>query len=179
MPIQKEIIVLGGGCFWCTEAVFEELKGVLSVIPGYAGGITSSPTYEEVLTGLTGHAEVIRLEYDANIISLHTILTIFFATHDSTTLNRQGNDNGTQYRSIILYTTEEQKMEIKQFIKKLSFHNEITTEIKSLSIFYNAERYHHHYYKNHPEKAYCAIVINPKLEKIKKEYLKFISNEYA
>jgi len=166
--------VFGGGCFWCTEATFEMLKGVHSVIPGYAGGSSLNPTYEAVCGGTTGHAEVIKIEFDPGVITYEDLLTVFFSVHDPTTPNRQGNDVGTQYRSIILYTNEEQKQQAEQFIQKLQ-NKEFTgrlivTEVRPLEHFYEAENYHHHYFKNNPEKAYCQLVIDPKVTKLKKRF---------
>ncbi|MBI2640712.1 MAG: peptide-methionine (S)-S-oxide reductase MsrA [Candidatus Sungbacteria bacterium] len=171
---MKEIAVFGGGCFWCTEAVFGELRGVISVMPGYAGGTKTNPTYEEVCSGKTGHAEVIKIEYDPGRIKFTDLLTVFFATHDPSTPNRQGNDVGTQYRSIILYTNTEQKKQAEEFIKKLNESSPegkpIVTEIKPLEKFYEAEEYHREYYKKNSAQPYCQIVINPKLEKLQKEF---------
>lgn len=165
------VAVFGGGCFWCTEAVFEELRGVISVMPGYAGGTTKNPTYEEVIAGHTGHAEVIKIEYDPEKILYHDLLTVFFAIHDPTTINRQGSDIGIQYRSIILYTTEYQKKEAELFIKKLNESEpKAVTEVKPLGIFYEAEAYHKKYYANNKSAPYCQIVINPKIEKLKSRF---------
>ena len=191
--MNKAIIVFGGGCFWCTEAVFRELKGVISVMPGYAGGSTRSirpqggeavestgspqaaPTYESICTGKTGHAEVSQIEYDPSEVSLDDLLTVFFATHDPTTLNRQGNDTGTQYRSIILYTMQDQKEEALKFIEKLNdAGSKIVTEVKPLDKFYLAEEYHRQYFNKNPDKAYCQVVINPKLEKLKDKFNKLL-----
>ncbi|MBP6946017.1 peptide-methionine (S)-S-oxide reductase MsrA [Patescibacteria group bacterium] len=173
MSSTTQIAIFGGGCFWCIEAVFEQLKGVVSVMPGYAGGQTQKPTYDAVCSGETGHAEVLRIEYDPAIISYNDLLTVFFAAHNPTTLNRQGNDVGTQYRSIILYTTEEQKSETLAFIKDLNegdLKNAVVTEVVPLETFYEAEAYHHHYFLTHPEQAYCQFVINPKLEKVRERF---------
>lgn len=171
METKNESIVLGGGCFWCTEAVFKELRGVVSVMPGYAGGQTPNPTYTSVCGGDTGHAEVIKVDFDPTEISLENLLTVFFSSHDPTTLNRQGNDTGTQYRSIILYTNENQKQESERFITKLKEDGiAVVTEIKPLEKFFPAEEYHRGYFKNNPDQAYCQLVINPKLQKIQKEF---------
>ncbi len=176
--MEKETIVLGGGCFWCTEAVFKMLKGVISVEPGYAGGTKENPTYEEVCNGSTGHAEVIKIEYDADVIPLETILTVFFATHDPTTMNRQGNDIGPQYRSIILYSTEQQKITAEKFIKDLNASSNqgkpIVTEIGSLDKFYPAEDYHKNYYENNKNQAYCQVIINPKLKKVQEKFAELL-----
>lgn len=163
--------VFGGGCFWCTEAVFAELRGVHSVMPGYSGGEKKNPTYEEICGVQTGHAEVIKIEFDSSEISYGDLLTVFFATHDPTTLNRQGNDSGTQYRSVIFYTREEQKREAQAFIKDLnSDGTKVVTELKELHAFYPAEEYHREYYKNNSQAPYCQIIINPKLEKLKEKF---------
>lgn len=168
---QAKIAVFGGGCFWCTEAVYGELKGVISVMPGYAGGTTANPTYEQVSSGNTGHAEAIRIEYDPAQISYNDLLTVFFATHDPTTLNRQGGDIGTQYRSIILYTDETQKNEAEAFIEKLNSSGpKAVTELKPLESFYEAEDYHRQYYLKNSSAPYCQLVINPKLEKLKEKF---------
>lgn len=169
-----EKAIFGGGCFWCTEAVFKALEGVSSVRPGYAGGTVAHPTYLQVASGKTGHAEVIYIEYDPNKISYHTLLTVFFASHDPTTLNRQGNDIGTQYRSVIFCTTEAQKTEAEKFIAEINASNSAgaptVTEVVPLDKFYEAENYHHDYYANNKNKPYCQIVINPKLDKVHKEF---------
>ncbi|MDO8620150.1 MAG: peptide-methionine (S)-S-oxide reductase MsrA [bacterium] len=174
----KEIAVFGGGCFWCTEAVFKMLKGVHSVLPGYAGGTTKNPTYEEVSGGKTGHAEVIRIEFDPTQISLHDLLTVFFASHDPTTRNRQGNDVGTQYRSVIFYTTPEQKKIAEEFIKELNASNKlgkpIVTELAPLGSFYEAENYHKDYFATHPGNPYCELVINPKLQKVQEKFAELL-----
>ena len=176
----SQIAVLGGGCFWCTEATFQMLRGVISVVPGYAGGLSPSPTYEAVCGGKTGHAEVIKIEFDPEKISYTDLLTVFFAIHDPTTLNRQGNDVGTQYRSIILYTGENQRKVAEKFIKKLNDNGmKVVTELKPLEKFYEAETYHRNYFKKNPEKAYCQIVINPKLEKVKERFSELINNQKA
>jgi peptide-methionine (S)-S-oxide reductase len=181
--VNKETVVLGGGCFWCTEAIFKMIKGILTVEPGYAGGKTENPGYEDVISGKTGHAEVVRIIYDPKIISFDKILTVFFVTHDPTTKNRQGMDIGKQYRSIILYTTEKQKKESKKFIENLNMSNEwgrrVTTEVRLLSVFFpTTEDHHKDYYKNHPEEAYCQAVINPKLNKVKEKFLELLKNKY-
>jgi peptide-methionine (S)-S-oxide reductase len=171
---KKEIAVFGGGCFWCTEAVFEELEGVLSVTSGYAGGSMENPSYDDVSTGRTGHAEVTRIEYDPDKISYQDLLTVFFYTHDPTTLNRQGADVGEQYRSMILYTNETQKNLAESFIKELTdskaYKSPIVTEVKPLGNFFEAEDYHQNYYKNNPDKPYCQVVIAPKVEKLRARF---------
>lgn len=170
MSDKNEIAVFGGGCFWCTEAVFKELRGVRRVSSGYAGGRTSHPTYEQVCSGGTGHAEVIRIEFDPKEISFRDLLTVFFATHDPTTLNRQGNDVGSQYRSVILYNSEEQRVEAASFIKELTdagnFRNPIVTTLEPLTEFYSAEEYHQDYFANNPYQPYCQYTIPPKLNKL-------------
>ena len=174
MNIHTQVIVFGGGCFWCTEAVFKMLKGVVSVEPGYSGGEKANPTYEEVSTGDTGHVEVTRVEYDPDVISVNDLLTVFFGSHDPTTKNRQGNDMGTQYRSVIFYTTPEQKEAARKFIHDINnstrFGVPVVTTIEPIGEFYPAEEYHKDYFAKHPEAAYCALVINPKLEKVQKEF---------
>lgn len=174
---KVQTIVFGGGCFWCTEAVFKMLKGVVSVAPGYAGGITPDPTYEEVCTGNTGHAEVSKIEYDPEKISLRDLLTVFFATHDPTTINRQGNDIGTEYRSAIFYTTPDQKIESEAFIKEIDASakgNPVVTEVKPLDTFYPAENWNQDYFAKNPNRAYCQIVINPKLEKVQAKFAELL-----
>jgi len=167
-------VAFGGGCFWCTEAVFLQLKGVITVTSGYAGGKTEVPTYERVSTGTTGHAEVILVEYDPKKINFEKLLEVFFESHDPTGLNRQGNDIGTQYRSIILYTTMEQKNEAEKIIKRLTdskkYSKPIVTEIASLAKFYPAEEYHKDYYARHPDEGYSQFIIKPKVDKIRKKY---------
>lgn len=183
MKLKKEVAVFGGGCFWCTEAIFQELKGVESVVPGYAGGTPAAgkePTYEEVCTGATGHAEVIKIEFDPEQISFKDLLTVFFATHDPTTLNRQGADIGTQYRSIILYTSPGQKSEAEEFIREINRSAKegmpIVTEIKPLEKFYPAEAYHDDYYRKNPHQPYCEVVINPKLQKLQKQFSQLLKS---
>jgi peptide-methionine (S)-S-oxide reductase len=172
MKSKTEFIVFGGGCFWCTEAVFSMLKGVVKTAPGYTGGKTSNPTYEQVCYGDTGHAEVLQIDYDPSVITLDKLLEIFFEMHDPTTLNRQGVDVGTQYRSIILYNSDDQKETIKKFIEKIQkdFDMPIVTKIKKLDRFYVAEDYHKKYYDKNSSNPYCSVVIRPKVEKIMKEF---------
>lgn len=174
------IAVFSGGCFWCTEAVFEELRGVISVMPGYAGGTKENPTYEDVSTGTTGYAEVIKIEYNAEQISYHDLLTVFFATHDPTTMNQQGNDIGTQYRSVIFYANDGQKREAEDFIKSVNAvtpqGKPILTAIEPLANFYEAEEYHRQYYRNNPSQAYCQIVINPKLKKLEEKFVELLKS---
>jgi peptide-methionine (S)-S-oxide reductase len=171
---EKEIAVFGGGCFWCTEAVFKMLKGVSAVKPGYAGGTTENPTYEEVSSGNTGHAEVIYIEFDPKIIGYDKLLTVFFGSHDPTTLNRQGADVGTQYRSVVFTTTPEQKEIAEKFIKDIDASSKegkpVVTTIEPLQHFYEAEDYHENYYAKNKNAPYCLLVINPKLEKVQKNF---------
>jgi len=166
-----QLATIGGGCFWCTEAVFQEVKGVEKVVSGYSGGnAPGHPTYREICSGLTGHAEVVQVTFDANIISYEDILVIFMTTHDPTTLNRQGADRGTQYRSVIYYHNDEQK-EIAEIVSKEIapfYENTIVTEISPLNDFYEAEKEHQDYYKNNQEQGYCSFVITPKLAKLRK-----------
>ena len=169
-----EVAMFGGGCFWCTEAVFKILKGVSSVEPGYAGGHTLNPTYEEVSTGETGHAEVIRVEYDPSQVSYRQLMTVWFASHDATQLNRQGNDVGPQYRSAIFPTTPEQSKEAQAMIDELNGSSRegdpIVTTVEEGATFYPAEDYHKNYYANHPNQGYCQVIIAPKLQKVQKEF---------
>ncbi len=172
-------IILGGGCFWCTEAIFKKTKGIEKVLPGYIGGKTLNPTYKDICTGLTGHAEVISIDYNSEEIKLENILEIFFSTHDPTTLNRQGNDMGTQYRSSIFTNDKEEIEMILDFIKALdesnNFKNKVVTTIENKTTFYVAESYHHDYFENNKNVPYCSIVISPKLEKFKKNKSKFLN----
>lgn len=169
--METKTIVLAGGCFWCTEAVFRELKGVLSVVSGYTGGDDTHPTYEKVCSGKTGHAECIRVEYDSSSIDFHDILTVFFATHDPTTLNRQGNDIGTQYRSAI-FCHEEDRKEVDTYIENLKKEGvPVVTEVNILGVFYEAEEYHQDYYKRNKDyNPYCQVIIYPKVEKVYEKY---------
>lgn len=163
-------VVIGGGCFWCTESVFRVVKGIEAVESGYSGGNTSKhPTYEEVCSGSTGYAEVVKVTYNTSIISLEEILLIFMATHNPTTLNRQGGDIGTQYRSVIFYQNDIQKETAKNVIRELQPHyeNTIVTEISPLNNYFKAEEYHQNYYTKNPKQAYCNAVIPPKLEKLR------------
>ena len=169
-----ELATFGNGCFWCTEAIFELLEGVHKVESGYAGGTVKDPSYKAVCSGNTGHAEVIRLTYDPKIISFRELLDVFFSTHDPTTLNRQGADVGTQYRSAIFYHNDEQKAEAEKIIVDLEkenvFDNKIVTEITPINNYYVAENYHQDYYNNNKNQGYCRMVINPKIEKFTKKY---------
>ena len=165
---EPAIATLGGGCFWCVEAVFERIKGVRSVVSGYAGGITEDPTYETVCLGATGHAEICQIHYDPDIISYETLLEVFWLCHDPTTLNQQGNDTGTQYRSIIFHHNEAQKKSAEAAIAKAAtqFTDKIVTEVVPLKKFYIAEEYHQNFYVKNPDNPYCAVTIPPKLLKI-------------
>jgi peptide-methionine (S)-S-oxide reductase len=169
-----EKATFGSGCFWCTEAIFENLNGVTSVVSGYAGGQVENPTYEAVCTGTTGHAEVTQITYDPNLISFDELLEVFWKTHDPTTLNRQGNDVGPQYRSVIFYHNEEQRELAEKYKAELdksgAWDNPIVTEITAYTNFYPAEKYHQNYYESNPNQGYCAFVIAPKLEKFKKVF---------
>ena len=171
---KLETAVFGAGCFWCVEAVFQELKGVASVESGYSGGTYVNPTYDEVSSGKTGHAEVARITFDPEIVSFETLLAVFFKTHDPTTLNYQGADHGTQYRSAIFYTTPSQKEISERIIKALNqekaYPNPIVTEVTALDKFYVAENYHQNYYTNNPNQGYCNYVIQPKVEKFRKVF---------
>jgi peptide-methionine (S)-S-oxide reductase len=172
--MNPQTATFGAGCFWCTEAIFQQLKGVNRVVSGYTGGKTENPTYEEVCAGDTGHAEVIRIEFDASEISFDELLLIFFKTHDPTTPNRQGNDQGPQYRSAIFYQNEEQKKQAERMVAQLSsaqvFEKPVVTEITPATSFYPAEGYHQNYFNANPDKPYCSFVIRPKLDKFYKEF---------
>jgi peptide-methionine (S)-S-oxide reductase len=171
---MTETAVFGGGCFWCTEAVFNMLNGVVSVAPGYSGGNVAHPTYEQVSSGTTGHTEVVKFDYDPSLISYEDLLNVFFATHDPTAVDRQGNDMGPQYRSAIFYTNEEQKEAAERFIAKLNASSAsgapIVTSIESFKEFWPAEDYHVKYYEHHKNAPYCRLVINPKLEKVQEKF---------
>ena len=175
-----ETAVFGGGCFWCTEAVFKMLKGVSVVMPGYTGGTTKNPTYEDVSTGTTGHAEVIHIEYDPAQVKYEDLLTVFFGSHDPSTKNRQGNDVGTQYRSVIFYTTPEQKTAAEKYIADLNGSSKegtaAVTEVVSLETFYPAETYHQDYYANNKNAGYCQLIINPKLEKVQEKFAQLLKD---
>lgn len=174
MNAQTELATFGSGCFWCTEAIFQQVKGVQKVISGYSGGKVKNPSYKEVCTGLTGHAEVVQITFNPAEISFDELLEIFWQTHDPTTLNRQGNDVGTQYRSVIFYHNEDQKRKAEYYRKKLDeagiFNRPIVTEISPFTEFYPAEDYHQNYYRLNPSAPYCTYVIAPKLEKFKKVF---------
>ena len=170
--LNLETIYFGAGCFWCVEAIFQQVEGVIEVIPGYCGGFTKNPTYSEVCSGKTGHVEVAKITFDVTRVTLDHLLEVFWKTHDPTTLNRQGNDIGTQYRSAIFYENEAQKITAlkykQELIKNKFWENTIVTEILNIDTFYPAENYHHNYYENNKNQGYCKYVIQPKLEKYKK-----------
>jgi len=177
----KEVATLAGGCFWCLEAIFNELDGMEKVVSGYTGGKTINPSYNEVCTGATGHAEAVQLIFDPKRISFEKILRIFFSIHDPTTLNRQGADVGTQYRSAIFYHNDEQKAVVEYIIQELNTTNvwggPIVTEVVPFHEFYAAEGYHQKYFEKNPEQAYCQMVIAPKLSKFRKRYLEKVKNQ--
>jgi peptide-methionine (S)-S-oxide reductase len=179
---KKEIATLAGGCFWCTEAIFQRLRGVSSVLPGYAGGKIENPSYDEVCTGSTGHAEAIQIEFDPQQISFEKILDIFWNTHNPTTLNRQGNDVGTQYRSAIFYHGEKQKVVAekskKEFEKEGIYKDKIVTEITPFTNFYVAEDYHKNYFNRNSSAPYCDITISPKIHKLLQKYGDKVKEEY-
>jgi len=170
----KEIATLGGGCFWCLEAVYDQLKGVEDVVSGYSGGHVTNPSYQQVCSGATGHAEVIQITFDSDAISFRDLLDVFFTIHDPTTLNRQGADVGTQYRSAIFYHSPEQRAAAEQVIAELNgahlWDRPIVTEVTPFEVFYPAEDYHQEYYENNPEQGYCRVVIAPKVAKFRKHY---------
>jgi len=174
MSLDHPILVLGGGCFWCTEAVFDRVRGVLDVESGYSNGHVQRPSYEQVCSGSTGHNEVVRLVYDPAQVSVRQLLGIFFATHDPTTPNRQGNDVGTQYRSAIYFTRPEQEQEARLLIAELEqgaiFKGPIVTEVLPLANYWPAEAYHQDYYAQHPDQGYCAYVVGPKVAKFRKQF---------
>lgn len=173
-PARLATAVLGGGCFWCTEAVFASLRGVREVVPGYAGGHADRPTYEQVCAGGTGHAEVVRVTFDPAAISYRDLLEVFFATHDPTTKDRQGHDVGPQYRSLVLYDGPEQRAEAEAMVaevgRALGGRPRVVTELAPLARFYPAEEYHREYFRRHPEQGYCQLVIAPKLAKFRSRY---------
>jgi len=171
---MSETATLGGGCFWCTEAILSDLEGVSSVVPGYSGGSVPSPTYEQVCTDRTGHAEVVQVTFDPSRVSFHDLLTIFMTTHDPTSLNRQGNDVGTQYRSVIFVHSPEQRAVAEQVIRELEserlWKRKIVTEVSAFSAFYPAEEYHRDYFRRNPTSGYCQAIIAPKVSKFRKQY---------
>ncbi|MEM3186417.1 MAG: peptide-methionine (S)-S-oxide reductase MsrA [Conexivisphaerales archaeon] len=177
--MPKQLATLGGGCFWCTEAIFSELKGIESVQPGYSGGRVPNPSYEQVCTDKTGHAEVVQIVFDDNIITYKDILRVFFSTHDPTQLNRQGEDIGTQYRSIILYHDDKQKREAAEIMQEAKdlWDKPIVTELVMFEQFYPAEDYHKDYFRRNPDKPYCRLVIAPKVEKFRKHFIDMLKSK--
>ena len=177
-PAGREVVTLGGGCFWCTEAVFDELKGVESVESGYSGGTVPNPTYKQVCGGDTGHAEVIQVTFDPKVIALKQILRVFFTTHDPTTLNRQGGDSGTQYRSCVIYRDAAQKTAAEQVIQEITaekiWGGKIVTTLEPFQKFYKAEDYHQEYFARNGDQPYCQVVIAPKVAKFRKHYLEIL-----
>ena len=176
---MTQTITLAGGCFWCLEAVYRQLKGVSKAVSGYIAGHAPNPTYKQVCTGNTGHAEAVQVTFDTDVISLEDLLEIFFSSHDPTTLNRQGNDIGTQYRSGVFYHTDEQRLLVKEFIAALEdaqhFPRALVTEITPASIFYPAEDYHQDYYANNPNQPYCMVVVAGKVDKVRKLFAEKVS----
>lgn len=170
--MATEIATLGGGCFWCTEAVFQQLKGVLTVESGYTGGQVANPSYEQICEGTTGHAEVVRLTFDTDVVTFREILEVFFTIHDPTTLNRQGNDVGTQYRSVIYYHSPEQQDTAKQVISEMAnvWDAPIVTELSPAETYYKAESYHQNYFRQNPMQGYCAFVVAPKVSKFRQTF---------
>jgi peptide-methionine (S)-S-oxide reductase len=181
MNKSQEIITLGGGCFWCLEAVFSELRGVEDVVSGYSGGSVPDPSYQQICTGATGHAEVVQITFDPDIISFKELIEIFLTIHDPTTLDRQGADVGTQYRSVIFYRTKEQEKVAREVIKEFEvvkiWRAPIVTELAPFKVFYPAEAYHQEYFKRNPDQMYCSVVISPKLAKFRKRYLTKLKKE--
>ena len=171
---NTETAIFGGGCFWCVEAAFQQLEGVQSVVSGYMGGRVPNPTYEQVCSGRSGHVEVAQITFDPAVISYQDLLEVFFTVHDPTTLNRQGNDVGEQYRSVIFYRDEEQRKTaqavVDELTKERAFDNPIVTAIEPASTFYPAENYHQDYFKNHPAQPYCMFVVSPKVKKIREKF---------
>ena len=179
---QLEVATFGGGCFWCTEAIFKRIKGVEEVVSGYSGGQRENPSYEQVSSEATGHAEAVQVEFDPSIISYAKLLDIFFNLHDPTTVNQQGNDIGTQYRSVIFYHTEEQREIAEKVRDEIAdsglYHEPIVTEIVPFEKFYTAEEYHQNYYDSNQNQGYCSYIITPKIKKLLKEYEKDVKEEY-
>jgi peptide-methionine (S)-S-oxide reductase len=178
LSLDREVITLGGGCFWCIEAVFLNVRGVEQVVSGYSGGASPDPSYDDVCTGATGHAEVVQVTFDPKVVSLRELLRIFFTLHDPTTKDRQGNDVGTQYRSIVLYRDEAQRVAAEEVVKEIEsskvWDDDIVTELKPFEAFYKAEDYHQDYYRKHPLQPYCLVVIRPKVAKLRKTYLEML-----
>ena len=180
---QHELATFGSGCFWCTEAFFQRLRGVEKITSGYSGGKIKNPSYREVCAGTTGHAEVIQVTYDPSAISYNDLLEVFFSTHDPTTLNKQGGDVGTQYRSVIFYHNAEQQRLAEEYKRKLNdekvYDNPVVTEISPFTVFYKAEDYHQNYFNENGDQPYCSYVIQPKVEKFRKVFEKKLKKEYA
>lgn len=176
--MAKEVATLGGGCFWCLEAVFQDLKGVESVMSGYCGGHVENPTYKAVSQGITGHAEVVNILFDPNVISYRDILHVFFVTHDPTTLNRQGNDVGPQYRSVIFYHTPEQEQAAKEVIAEMAnvWSSPVVTQLESFTQFYPAEDYHQNFFRNNMEEGYCIFVIEPKVSQFRRFFSQYLKS---
>ncbi len=178
--MQTETAVFGAGCFWCTEAVFKMLRGVISVTPGYAGGTKETASYEQVSQGTTKQVEVAQVVYDSTLVPYRTLLTIFFASHDGTQINRQGNDIGPQYRSVVFYTTPDQKTEAEAFIQELNASTSegapLATTVEPLEAFFPAEDYHKGYYEKNASRGYCQVIIAPKLQKVQKEFAKLLKH---
>jgi peptide-methionine (S)-S-oxide reductase len=175
---KREVITLGGGCFWCLDAVFTDIRGVEQVLSGYSGGQRANPTYEDVCTGATGHAEVVQITFDPSVVSLRELLHVFFTLHDPTTKDRQGNDVGTQYRSIVFYRDPAQKAAAEDAIREIDasgvWDAKAVTEVKPFEAFYQAENYHQDYYRKNPLQPYCLFVIRPKVSKLRKKYLEML-----
>lgn len=179
---EKGIATLGAGCFWCVEAVFQNLKGVESVVSGYMGGATTDPTYQDVCSGLTGHAEVAQITFDPAVISFGKLLEVFWSTHDPTTLNREGHDRGTQYRSVIFYHSGDQKAIAEKSKIEVAMHmwdDPVVTEISPAEVFYPAENYHQNYFNNNPTNGYCRAVINPKLSKFRSQFSHLLKSDQS
>ncbi len=178
MGAGREVITLGGGCFWCMDAVFTNVRGVEQVVSGYSGGAAANPTYEDVCTGTTGHAEVVQITFDPSVVPLRALLRVFFTLHDPTTRDRQGNDVGAQYRSVVLYRNEAQRRAAEDVIREIEsskvWDDEIVTELKPFERFYTAEDYHQDYYGKNPSQPYCVAVIKPKVAKLRKTYLEML-----
>ena len=186
MPLNqasREVATLGGGCFWCVEAVFDEVNGVTDVVSGYAGGVVKNPTYEQVCSGRTGHAEVVQITFDPGVISLREILEIFFTIHDPTTLNRQGNDVGTQYRSVVFYHSPEQQATAQEVMREMTaagiWEQPLVTEVTPATAFYPAEDYHQEYFANNPYQPYCMAVVAPKVLKFRKHFNERLKKQTA
>ncbi|HSR31168.1 MAG TPA: peptide-methionine (S)-S-oxide reductase MsrA [Anaerolineae bacterium] len=180
---EREVATLGGGCFWCLEAVYEQLIGVEKAESGYSGGMVDNPSYQEVCTGSTGHAEVVQITFDPQVISFDELLEVFFTIHDPTTLNRQGADVGTQYRSVVFYHDEGQKAIAQRVIREITvaglWENPIVTEVTPFTAFYRAEDYHQVYYRRNPGQGYCRVVIAPKVAKFRRQYLARLKREFS